>query len=372
MKIGIDARFYNESGVGRYLRNLISYLSVLDKKNQYFILLLKKDFENFSENKNFKKVLTEIKWYGFAEQFNLPKLLKQLNLDLVHFPHFNVPIFYTGKFVVTIHDLIHQHRKMGRETMLNPFVFKIKQIGYKKVFKAATVNSQKILVPSKCVQQLLIDEWKVSKEKIIVTPEGVDIKILKTVKGLTEGDCDKTLKKFGIKQPFLFYVGNAHPHKNVEGLIQVFLVLSKKYPDLKLVLSGYDHFFWQRLRKENQYKGIIYTGFVSDEELVDLYKMARVFVLPSFEEGFGIPILEAMACSCPTVVSNVGSLLEVGGDACMYFDPENRDDMAEKISALLDDEKLRQDLIKKGLKRYKEFSWQKLAKQTLEVYNSCV
>lgn len=371
MRIGIDARFFNESGVGRYLRNLIKSLQGLDKRNQYFILLLKKDYDEFKETKNFKKILADFKWYGFAEQFNLPKLLRQLNLNLVHFPHFNVPIFYTGNFVVTIHDLIHQHRQMERATMLNPFTFKIKQIGYRKVFKVATSKSQKILVPSKSVQQLLISEWNVDKDKIIVTPEGVDDNILEMIEKIDKNNSEKALNKFKIKKPFIFYVGNAHPHKNVEGLIKVFRGLKDKYKNLALVLSGYDHFFWQRLKKENQYEGIIYTGFITDEELVALYKEAKAFVLPSFEEGFGIPVLEAMACSCPTVASNAGSLPEVGGEAALYFDPMSPDDMAEKISKLLEDEKLRQKLVEEGLKRYKNFSWKDLAAKTLEVYSQC-
>ena len=370
MKIGIDARFYDESGVGRYLRNLIKSLSVLDKRNQYYILLLQKDYEGFTENKNFKKILADFKWYGFAEQFSLPNLLRQLNLDLVHFPHFNVPIFYRGKFVVTIHDLIHQHHSMSRSTTLDPFTFRIKQMGYRKVFKVATSKSQKILVPSKSVQQLLVAEWNVIKDKIIITPEAVDANILKIVDKMVKNDYEKILNKFKIKKPYLFYVGNAHPHKNVEGLIEAFLVLQQRYPSLKLVLSGYDHYFWQRLKQENQHKDIIYAGFVTDDELVALYKGAAVFVLPSFEEGFGIPILEAMVCGCPVVASRAGSLPEVGGEACLYFDPALPEDMVEKISRVLDDDGLRQQLIKRGSKRYKQFSWQKLAEKTLEVYNS--
>lgn len=372
MKIGIDARFLNESGVGRYLRNLISRLRVIDKKNQYSILLLKKDYERFEEGKNFKKVLADITWYGFAEQFKLPKLLRELNLDLIHFPHFNVPIFYTGKFVVTIHDLIHQHHNMGRASSLNPFAFKIKQIGYKKVFRCATDKSQKILVPSKSVMELLMREWKVEKEKIAVTHEAVDENILKVERSITKSACEGILTKFKIKKPYLFYVGNAHPHKNIEGLIRAFRDIREKYQNLSLVLSGYDHYFWQRLKSENQDKeGIIFTGFISDTELVALYKNAAMFVLPSLEEGFGIPILEAMACSCPVVSSDRGSLPEVGGQACLYFNPSSPDDTAEKISSVLDKESLRKALIEKGLKRFRQFSWQELAEQTLEVYNQC-
>ncbi len=184
--------------------------------------------------------------------------------------------------------------------------------------------------------------------------------------------------KFSIKPPFIFYVGNAHPHKNVEGLIKAFLNLRQKYQYLQLVLSGNDHYFWDRVKKEFNQKDIIYTGFVSDEELVALYKSSQVFVMPSFEEGFGIPILEAMAFNTPVVSSNAGSLKEIGGDAALYFDPsprhsersEESNDMEEKIMKVLNDQKLGKELIEKGKKRVKLFSWKNLAEETLKIYRS--
>ncbi|TSC87748.1 MAG: Glycosyl transferase, group 1 [Microgenomates group bacterium Gr01-1014_7] len=368
MKIGIDARFLNESGVGRYLRNLISNLQVLDKENEYFIFLLPKDLDNFKQAGNFNKSEANFKWYGFAEQFQLPKLLKKHRFDLVHFPHFNVPIFYSGKFVVTIHDLIHQHHQMKRATTLNPFTFKIKQFGYKRVFKNAVTKSCKILVPSNSVRELLINEWRVDSEKIVVTPEAVDERII-SLKSKVKSK--KVLDKFDIKPPYTFYVGNAHPHKNVEGLITAFLKLRETNPDLKLILAGGDSYFWQRIKKDQQEKGIIYAGFVTDEELVALYKNAECLIIPSFEEGFGLPVLEAMALGCPVVTSNTASLPEVAGKAAIYFDPNKIDDMVNKISQVLKNVNLRKKLIEKGKNRVKLFSWKKMAGQTLEVYTKC-
>lgn len=361
MRIAIDARMYRESGIGRYIRNLLTQLQKLDFENEYFILLAKKDFENLEFRDNFKKVLANFRWYGLSEQIKMPKILHNLKADLVHFPHFNAPLLYQGKFIVTIHDLIHQHFQMRRATTHDPLIYNLKQWGYKKVFKNAINKSSKILVPSNYVKKMLINEWGMDSEKIVVTPEAVDDKLL-TIIGKTSQ----------VKSPYIFYVGNAHPHKNVEGLIKAFLKLKEKYYDLKLVLSGHDHYFWQRIKKENQQEGIVYTGYVDDEELVALYKNASCFVMPSFEEGFGIPLLEAFACGCPVVASDAGSLKEVGGDACIYFDPKNEKEMIGKISLLLDNENLRKDLIEKGKKRVKIFSWEKLAKQTLEVYQKCV
>lgn len=367
MRIGIDARMYSESGVGRYIRNLISNLQDIDKENEYYIFV--KSNSNLDTNGNFHKIIANFKWYGINEQIKLPILLSKYKLDLMHFPHFNVPIFYSGKFVVTIHDLIHQHFQMRRATTLNPLIYKLKHLGYKKIFKNSIKKSSKILVPSNYVKDLLVEEWSVSEEKISVTHEAVENQILSIEKNWNQKKSDKVLKKFNIQSPYIFYVGNAHSHKNVEGLIKAFLELRKKYQYLHLVLSGNDHYFWQRIKKEFQHKDIIYTGFVTDEELVSLYKSAECFVMPSFEEGFGIPLLEAMACSCPVASSNAGSLPEVGGDACLYFDPKHNEDMVEKISRVLNNEKLREELISKGEKKYREFSWEKLANQTLKVYN---
>lgn len=372
MQIVIDGRMYNESGIGRYIRNLITQLQSIDQKNEYFVLLLEKDFRKLEYGKNFHKVIADFKWYGAGEQIKLPGTLKKLKPDLVHFPHFNVPIRYPGKFVVTIHDLIHQHFSMERSTTRGPIVYKLKRAGYKFVFSHALLKSEKILVPSYFVKNQLVDVWNQNAEKIIVTSEAVDDKIQTIVNKITDKIIRDVLKKFNIKKHFIFYVGNAHPHKNVEGLIKAFGKLREKHQDLLLVLSGSDHYFWQRIKKEFKQEGIIYTGSVSDEELVGLYKGAELFVMPSLEEGFGIPILEAMACGCPVVSSDKGSLPETGGDAAVYFDPSDPDDMIEKISEILNDKKLRRKLIKKGLKRYKQFSWKKLAEQTLEVYRQCV
>lgn len=342
MKIAIDARMYQEAGVGRYIRNLIENLKKIDKQNKYIL---------FSP---------DIKWYSIKEQIKLPGLLKSLKPDLVHFPHFNVPIFYKGKFVITIHDLIHQHFSMQRATTHGTLIYKIKQLGYKKVFENAIKKAERILVPSNFVKNQLINDWEIKGSKIVVTYEAVDDKILSIGNNLSLS-----------KEKYIFYVGNAHPHKNVEGLIKAFLKLKINFPKLKLVLAGHDHYFWQRIKKEYQDKDIIYRGYVSDEELVTLYKNAGCFVMPSFEEGFGIPLLEAMALGCPVVSSNAGSLPEIGGDAAIYFDPHSEKDIITKISMVLEDEDLRKNLIKKGLKRYKKFSWKKMAKQTLEVYESC-
>ncbi len=368
-KIVIDARMINESGIGRYLRNLISNLEKLDGENEYYLLLLEKDFSSLSFNKNFKKVRADFRWYTLAEQIRLPKILKEINPDLVHFPHFNVPVMYKGKYVVTIHDLIHQHFSLQKATTKDPFTYKIKRIAYNRAFKTAVNKSQGIFTPSDFVKNQLIKEWSVNAEKITVTPEGVEDNLVRINSSIKQETIEKVLKKYKVLPPYILYVGNAHPHKNIEGLIKTFFKLRQNYQYLQLVLVGKENYFWKRIKNQYKNDSIIYTGFVDDEELVALYRMCQLYVEPSFEEGFGIPLLEAFQAGAPVAASNVGSLKEVGKDAAIYFDPRDIDDMEEKFKAVLNNQKLRKELIVRGRARVRDFSWKKMVDETLEIYN---
>ncbi len=371
MKIGIDARMINASGIGRYITNLLNNLVELDKENEYFVFLKKSDLNSIDfQNKNFQKVEADFNWYSFQEQISFPSVLYKYRLDLMHFPHFNIPVFYNGKFVVTLHDLTHYDFKMSRASMHNRLYYEIKHQVHKLVMFQAFNKSKKIITVSNFVKDELIRRFKIRKSKIEVTYESGGRDFIKMKNKLTKNQEIEILEKFSIKKPYLFYIGNTHPHKNVEGLIEAYLKLRNNYQYLQLVIAGTDDFFLERIKVKYQHKDIIYTGFVTDEQLTTLYLNAQAFVFPSFSEGFGIPILEAFALSCPVVLSNKTALPEVGGEACLYFDPYNIDDMAEKISKVLNDQKLREYLIKKGLKRYKLFSWEKLAKETLKVYQS--
>lgn len=389
MRICIDARLINESGIGRYIRNLLENLAILDKENNYFVLLKQKDLNKFNWGNNFEKIEADFGWYSATEQIKLPQILKKLNLDLTHFPHFNVPILYKGKFIVTIHDLIHQHFAMKRATTLDPLTYKIKQFGYRKVFDYAVKKSQKIIVPSEFVKDQLKNEWAITEGKVAVTHEGIDEKIIAIKNKQTKNVQLKLLEKLGIKKPYIFYIGNAHPHKNVEGLIKAFRKLKvsrvpKGSPEkafdtfgtpdtrdtLNLVLAGGDHYFWKKIKSEYNDPDITYPGYVTDESLVTLYSNAEAFIMPSFEEGFGIPILESFAMNCPVICSNIGALKEVGAEGAYYFNPKSTEDMSEKIFEVLNNENLKKKLIIQGERRARYFNWKKLTKETLEIYKN--
>lgn len=175
MKLLIDARLYGleHGGPGRYVMNLVKELSKVDKKNEYVILLRKKYFKELKLNTKWKKVLADFRHYSAAEQIRLPFIIHENRPDLVHFPHFNVPLAYSGPFVVTIHDII-MHKFQGPEASTLPApVYFLKKIGYKKVFEKAVYGSVKIIVPTEFTKKEVVDFYKISPDKVVVTYEGV-------------------------------------------------------------------------------------------------------------------------------------------------------------------------------------------------------
>lgn len=371
MKIGIDARFFGPvgKGLGRYVERLIENLEKIDSKNEYIIFLRKENWGYYNPKvSNFKKVLADYPWYSLREQIMMPIAVWRNEIDLMHFPHFNIPIFCPTKFVVTIHDLILLQFPTPRATTLGPLLYKIKYLGYRLVIGLGLRRAVKILTVSECTKKELVRFFKISPEKIVITHEACD--------GVEYGQLGmperNILKKFGVTKPYLLYVGNAYPHKNLEGLIKFFKKINLEY---QLVLVGKEDYFYKRLKqetKESKVKDkIIFTDFVSEKELADLYRNARLYVFPSFVEGFGLPGLEAMSYGLPVAASNSSCLPEIYGQAAVYFDPKNLEDMAEKIEKVLFDENLRQELIIMGFEQIKKYSWRKCAEQTLAVYNNC-
>ncbi|MBU0721871.1 glycosyltransferase family 4 protein [Patescibacteria group bacterium] len=177
-----------------------------------------------------------------------------------------------------------------------------------------------------------------------------------------------------ISQPYLLYVGNAYPHKNLEGLIKVFFEINKKLPGLKLILAGGEDYFYIRLKQyaKKFSNNIIFLGHVPDSELKALYAKAALYVFPSFYEGFGLPPIEAMAHGLVVVSSNKTCLPEILGQAALYFNPEDEIDMKNKIEQALADEKLRENLRNRGYEQAKKYSWSRCTSQTLKVYKNCL
>lgn len=372
MIIGLDARLFGSKhrGIGRYTQKLIENLEKIDSQNQYFIFLAKDGFDVYQpKNQNFKKVLADFPVYGFKEQLVFPSLIKKFQLDLMHFTHFNAPIFFRGRFIVTIHDLIISHYPDSRATTKGLLVYQIKLFLYRLVMNSTAKRAEKILTVSEFTKNDIASLLKINPEKIKVIYEGAD------EEQVSPQDCQKFLGNLKVGDNFIFYVGSAYPHKNLENLISAFKILAEKNQSFQLVLAGKIDFFYERLKELAKSQGqtlagkIIFTGYVNENQLACLYQKAKLYVFPSLIEGFGLPPLEAQGHSLAVASSSATCLPEILGDGAIYFDPSQIGDMAEKITTVLDNKNLRQELISKGLENTKRFSWDKCARETLKIYN---
>jgi glycosyltransferase involved in cell wall biosynthesis len=373
MRIGIDARFFGPlgKGLGRYTQKLIENLEKISAtgEDQYFIFLRKENFEEYQpKNKNFQKVLADYRWYSVSEQINMPRVLNKYDLDLVHFPHFNVPLFYRKKFIITIHDLILLHFPTIKSTTLNPLWYWIKFLAYKLVINSAIERADKIIAVSNFTKNDILKHYNISEDKITVTYEAVD----ETATFIDAEKDEKILKKYGIIKPYILYVGNAYPHKNLEALILAFEEINAEV-NLCLVLVGKEDYFYRRLKDKTgkeKIGNIIFTNFVPDEELDIIYKNSLFYIFPSLYEGFGLPPVESMIRGVPVASSDHPCMKEILGENAYFFNAKKKENIAKAILELSDDKGLREKLSADGYKWAKRYSWKKMAEETLKEYKN--
>jgi glycosyltransferase involved in cell wall biosynthesis len=373
MIIGIDARLYGleHAGLGRYVMKLIENVLSSDKKNDYILFLRSKYQKEFDGNNRVKTVVCNIPIYGLTEQAILPFVFAKEKLDLLHVPHFNAPLFYPGKFILTVHDLIKHDSKGPATTTRQPWLYAIKRLGYLFLTRTISVRARAILTPSTYVKEDLIKRLKVPAEKITVTYEATSSGIKDVV--LSEKEKKEVLSRYGLSQPFLVYTGSLYPHKNVDLLIDAVVKHNQnKELDLELALICARSVFWDRTNKKIIDEGLRNTvkmlGFVDDAHISKIYSLALALVHPSKLEGFGLTGLEAMSVGLPVISSDSSCLPEVYGEAALYFDPESVDDLVDKIETLIKDSDLREALSKAGFVQDKKYSWKKMGRETVEVY----
>ncbi len=365
MKILIDGRWILQTGIGRYIHETLDQVLKLDTKNDYILLVRSEDKPKIKlKAPNLYLLPVNIGWYGFKEQTALLRVIKSQKPDIVHFTNFNFPLRYKGKFVITVHDLTLLHFQNVRKNLISKPIYASKDRVMRVVLRQGVNRAKAIFVPSEYVKEDIAKTYKVRRNKIAVAHEAAELATKKASIDLT---------KFNIDKPFLLYVGNAYPHKNLERLILAFGELITKYLlDYQLVIAGKKDDFHaaleEEVKKSNLQKRVVFTGFVNDAELAGLYKKASLYVFPSLSEGFGLPGLEAMSYGLPTVSSNSTCLPEVLGGAARYFNPKNTHHMAKVISQVLADKSLQEKMIKEGYKQVKKYSWKKTANVTLGVY----
>jgi len=365
MKIGIDARLYGleHAGIGRYVMHLVNQLQSLDTANEYVLFLRQDDYDSLKLPPRWTKVLADIRHYTLKEQLALPQLIRSARVDLMHFPHFNVPLFYNQPFVVTIHDLLWHEFKGFNVTTLNPLIYFLKYGGYRLVVHHALFQARHILVPSFWVSQKLQDQFGLPGSKITVTYEGIAAAFLENT--------DSRLK---LNPPVIVYTGSAYPHKNLRLLFEVVRLINQAGTPVILAVVSSRSVFLEELKtyvhREHLDQYINFVGFLPDQDLRLLYGQATALVHPSLSEGFGLTGLEAMAANLPVLASRAGSLPEIYRNAALYFDPHDPADLTARLTQLLTDPQLVADLRAKGRQLARTYSWSATAKKTMEVYET--
>ncbi|HUD06054.1 MAG TPA: glycosyltransferase family 1 protein [Candidatus Saccharimonadales bacterium] len=355
-KIIIEAR---ESGTstGRYLDKLIEYLHSLNPEYE-IIILTRPQRVSFMEKiaPNFMVVKSTYKEFTFAEQLGFKRQIDSLGADLVHFGLVQQPILYKGKVVTTMHDLTTTWEKNPSK---NPLIFWIKQKVYIWVNKKVAHKSEAIIVPSHFVKKDVVQFSGVSASKITVTYESAD-------------KIEEPAKKAGkVKSPFIMYVGRPMPHKNLERLIEAFVLLQEQHPNLQLVLAGRLDSNYNRIKtmvENREISNIVFTDFVTEGQLKWLYQNCEAYIVPSLSEGFGLPGLEAMLHGAMVISSDATCLPEIYGDAALYFYPYHTKTISDTIHEGLTNTSLRKKIIAEGREQVKKYSWERMAQQTLELY----
>lgn len=367
MLIGIDGNEANVEkrvGIGEYAYEILRQFHNLRFKNndlRFLIYLKERPLSHMpvpTENWRYKVIGPKKMWTQFALPISLFLGKKP---DVFFTPSHYAPRFSPVPSVISIMDLSFIHF---------PDLFAKKDLYQLKNWTAYSVkNAKKVLTISEFSKNDIIKQYQVELKDVIVTYPGIkeveSSKVRNVYKVLSMSDLSK---KFGINKEYILFVGTLQPRKNIEKLIEAFSKLDK---DILLLIVGKKGWLYEDILKAPQKYGVLervkFLDFVEDSELPLLYKNAICFVMPSLYEGFGLPVLEAMKNGCPVVASNVSSLPEAGGDAAMYFNPENSDDIAKAIKKVVEDKNLRDEMVKKGFVQVKKFSWEKTARKTLEV-----
>jgi glycosyltransferase involved in cell wall biosynthesis len=364
LRIAIDARKIHDYGIGTYVRNVIRQLARQDRTSEYVLLCHPDDCQAVNAlGENFRAIPDRARPYSIREQISVPMDLRREGVQLFYAPHYVLPPLVPCRSVVTIHDCIHL---MFPQYLPNRLAW-----GYARtVMWAATHRSDRVLTVSESSKRDILRFFHIPPEKIDVIYNGIDDRFWTAP---PEDLIVKVRERYQLTDPFLLYVGNIKPHKNVERLIEAFHRLRDQgFQDLKLLIIGDQVSKYAGLRRavhrHHLHKHVRFLGFVPTEMLAVLYRLAAVFVFPSLYEGFGLPPLEAMASGTPVVTSNVSSLPEVAGDAALLVDPRDPEAIAGAVRMVLTDRTLREDLRRRGLARARDFSWERSVARMRQIY----
>ncbi len=367
LRVGINARYIQRkvTGIEKYILQCLSLLSKIDSKNKYVLffsnnflpkLNLKPNFSRFITKFPTKSAFARIIW----EQFWLSREIRKEKINLFHGTSFVLPLFKPCRYLLTIYDLSYLYYPESY-TFLN-------RLYYRLFLKHSVKMANRIIAISTAAKNEIVKEFGVSEKKIDIIYPAFDDDFAVMNKIVAK---DFLSKNYHISEPFFLFVGSLIPRKNLVRIILAFNKI-KDQSKHKLVVIGKKGWLYEEIfdtvKKLNLQSKVIFTNYVPEDDLPYFYNAATSLVFASLHEGFGIPILEAMACGCPVITSNKSSMPEVAGDSAILVDPLNIDDISAAMNKIISDEKLRIELIKKGLERVKLFSWEKSAQQLLDVY----
>lgn len=364
-RIVIDARTGVRSGIGRYTRGLLDHLQQLDETATYVVLLDAGDAGTWEpHNSRFRVEVINCPFYSWREQVALPRVLRRLRPDLVHFTNFNAPLLYFGARVTTIHDLNIMRIAQLRPDEPRSLGARVRYAAMRVVLERSVRASARILTPTEYVKSDVRTHWpRLPAEVVVVTHEAAEVS-----PSVEEQAVES------VQTPYLLYVGNSYPHKNLACLIDGFAQASDR--DLSLVLVGQEDDYRESLRRRAARSAaserILFPGYVSDPELTWLYRHATAFAFPSLSEGFGLPPLEAMAHGLPVICSDATCIPEVCGDAAAYFDPSSPSDIARVIDEAVSNPAKLAEMRAAGLQQAARFSWDQMAAQTSAAYVQAV
>jgi glycosyltransferase involved in cell wall biosynthesis len=368
VRIGIDARKLHDFGIGTYIRNLLRQLARLDGQTDFVLLCRPDDSAAIASlGENFRPVVETSGNYSLTEQWKIPLALKREGVTLFHAPHYVLPPLVPCQSVVTIHDCIH--------LMFPQYLPSRLALTYARgSIAVAARRATRILTVSESSKRDILRFVDVDPDKIDVIYNGYDERFASEP---VEEAIVRVRERYELHDEFVLYAGNVKPHKNLERLIDAFHLVRKRGLDqLKLVMIGDQISRYAALRRavhqHQLHKYVRFLGYLPEETLAVMYRLAGVFVFPSLYEGFGLPPLEAMASGTPVVTSNVSSLPEVAGNAAVLVNPYDPSAIAEGIYRVLTDESLRGDLRQRGLARARQFSWEDSVRRVRAVYQEVV
>jgi glycosyltransferase involved in cell wall biosynthesis len=373
MKIGIDIRLIGRQRTGdeAVFFNLVKNLVKADQNSQYFLFTdrdpqknqeLKTEIDKLKLADNFKVIFINCPNRFWWNLWALPNYLKKNPVDVFHTQYIS-PFWLPKnvKLILTIHDMSFN--------FFPQFIKKSDLFFLKTLIPRSLKMAAKVLAVSEFTKKEIEKYYHIPAEKVISIYNGVDFELFH--KNIAQEKLEEIRKKYNLPEKFLLYIGTLQPRKNLPIAIEALKDL-----DILLVIAGnrkasnLDKKIDETIEKNNLADKVIFPGWIDEEDKPALMQIAACFVFPSLYEGFGIPIIEAMASGALVVCSDITVLREIGADGALFCDPKNNREFAEKISKALTDENLRNDLIKKGTEVAKSYTWQKNAEKTLEIYTS--